>query len=166
MQLQIALEESFLDIGNMVTNKHVIILIDRGLCDGSAYVSREDWQAVMDDLNMSVVMLRDNRYDAVLHITTAADGARQFYGMDNVARYESAEEAVCKDRLVQEAYMGHKNWARIDNSHPSFEAKINAAKSQVQRFLGHGGGTFFYKKFLLSKAENSRLPIPINLPEG
>jgi len=83
----------------------------------------------MDDLNMSMVMLRDNRYDAVVHMVTAADGAQKFYAsLSNEARYESIEEAVDKDRRVQEAYMGHKNWARIDNTHQSFETKIEAAK--------------------------------------
>ena len=106
----------------------------------------------MDDLNMSVVMLRDNRYDAVIHMVTAADGAKKFYAsLSNEARYESVAEAVEKDRRLQEAYMGHKSWARIDNSHPTFEAKINAAKQQAQRILGHRGGTSFYKKFLLRK---------------
>ena len=57
MRLQIALEESFLEIGQMVTDQHVVILIDRGLLDGSAYVSRSEWQALMDDLNMSTVMM-------------------------------------------------------------------------------------------------------------
>ena len=73
--MQIALEESFLDIGQMVTQQHVVILIDRGLCDGSAYVEQEDWQALMDDLNMNLAMMRDNRYEAVVHMVTAADGA-------------------------------------------------------------------------------------------
>jgi len=72
----------------------------------------------MDDLNMSMVMLRDNRYDAVLHMVTAAAGAQKFYAsLNNEARYESIDEAVTKDRRLQEAYMGHKNWARIDNSY-------------------------------------------------
>ena len=115
----------------MVQDQPVVILIDRGLMDGSAYVSNEDWQAVMDDLNMSVVMLRDNRYDAVLHMVTAANGASNFYGMENFARYESVDDAIGKDIRLQEAYMGHKNWARIDNTHASFESKINAAKQQV-----------------------------------
>ena len=43
IRLQIALEESFLDIGQMVTDQPVVILIDRGLMDGSAYVSRSEW---------------------------------------------------------------------------------------------------------------------------
>ena len=59
----------------MVENQPVVILIDRGLLDGSAYVSRMEWEAIMDDLKMSLVMLRDNRYDAVVHMVTAADGA-------------------------------------------------------------------------------------------
>ena len=88
--MQIALEESFLDIGQMVTQQHVVILIDRGLCDGSAYVEQEDWQALMDDLNMNLAMMRDNRYEAVVHMVTAADGAEQFYAsLTNEARYES-----------------------------------------------------------------------------
>ena len=73
----------------------MVILIDRGLLDGSAYVSQSEWQALMDDLNMNVVMMRDNRYDAVLHMVTAADGAQKFYtSLTNEARYESVDEAI------------------------------------------------------------------------
>ena len=110
----------------------MVILIDRGLLDGSAYVSRAEWQALMDDLCMTVVSLRDNRYDVVLHMVTAADGARSFYAsLSNEARYESPSEAINKDKKLREAYMGHKNWHMIDNSCPDFQSKINAAKKQV-----------------------------------
>jgi len=100
----------------MVTDQPVVILIDRGLLDGAAYVSPSEWQALMDDLSMNIVMMRDNRYDAVLHMVTAADGASKFYAsLTNEARYESVEEAVGKDKKLREAYMGHKNWIMIDN---------------------------------------------------
>ncbi len=83
----------------------------------------------MDDLNMNVVMMRDNRYDAVIHMVTAADGAQKFYAsLSNEARYESIDQAVSKDKKLREAYMGHKQWIMIDNEHPSFESKINNAK--------------------------------------
>ena len=59
----------------MVRNQWVVILIDRGLLDGSAYVDKENWQALLDDLGVNTIMLRDNRYDGVLHMVTAADGA-------------------------------------------------------------------------------------------
>lgn len=84
------MEDSFLDIAQMVQAQPVIILIDRGLLDGSAYVSQTNWQALLDDLGANIVMLRDSRYDAVLHLVTAADGAEKFYAsLTNEARYES-----------------------------------------------------------------------------
>ena len=47
------------------------------------------------------VRLRDNRYDGVLHMVTAADGAEQFYAaLSNEARYESVEEATEKDKKL------------------------------------------------------------------
>ena len=108
MKLQTALEDSFLDIGQMVLNQHVIILIDRGLLDGSAFVSKTAWQALLDELGSSTIMLRENRYDAVLHMVTAADGAESFYEtISNGARYNTAAESVEVDKKLREAYMGH-----------------------------------------------------------
>ena len=65
--------------------------------------------------------------------------------------------------------MGHKNWFMVDNNAQTFEAKIAFAKSQVQRILGRGGGTSFYKKFLLKKSKTRSMQltnVPINLPDG
>lgn len=108
MKLQIALEDSFIEIAQMITDKEVVVLVDRGLLDGSAYVSSENWQALLDDMSCNTVMLRDNRYDAVMHMVTAADGAEKFYAsLNNEARYESVEEAIEKDKRLREAYMGH-----------------------------------------------------------
>jgi primase-polymerase (primpol)-like protein len=67
-------------------------------------------------------MLRYNRYDAVMHMVTAADGAEEFYAnLSNEARYESVEEAVEKDKKLREAYMGHKRWVMIDNNCSTFQ---------------------------------------------
>ena len=42
--------------------------------------------------------MRDNRYDAVLHLVTAADGAAESYGsQNNEARHEGAQEAIERD---------------------------------------------------------------------
>lgn len=35
--------------------------------------------------------LRDKRYDAILHMITAADGAKDFYNKSNEVRYETVE---------------------------------------------------------------------------
>ena len=70
MRLQIALEDTFLEIAQMIEGQPVIILVDRGLLDGSAYVSQNNWQALLDDLGTNTVMLRDSRYDAASHFST------------------------------------------------------------------------------------------------
>jgi len=54
MKLQVALEDSFVEIGKLAgSQSDVVILIDRGLMDGSAYVSKSQWQALMDDLGVN-----------------------------------------------------------------------------------------------------------------
>ena len=59
----------------MVIGQEVVLLIDRGLMDGKAFVDSNSWQALMDDMQMNEVVVRDSRYDAVLHLVTAAEGA-------------------------------------------------------------------------------------------
>lgn len=56
IRLQVALEDSFIDIGKLgaMDGGEYVILIDRGLLDGSAYVAKSQWQALMDDLGLSV----------------------------------------------------------------------------------------------------------------
>ena len=109
---------------------------------------------MLDELGTSTIQLRENRYDAVLHMVTAADGAADFYGaINNVARYESTAEAIDKDKKLREAYMGHQRWFMIDNNCDDFNVKIARAKDRVHYILGkQHAGSSFYKKFLLKKS--------------
>jgi len=34
---------------------------------------------LLDEMGYNAVQLRDNRYDAVIHLVTAADGAEDYY---------------------------------------------------------------------------------------
>ena len=43
MKLQVGMEDQFNVIASMVTDKDVVVLVDRGLLDGSAYVSDTLW---------------------------------------------------------------------------------------------------------------------------
>jgi hypothetical protein len=83
MKTQVSLENSFLEIANEAaknleqtdTNNKVVLLIDRGLMDGSAFISEEKWGELLVDMNTNVQEIRDDRYDAVIHMVTAAEGA-------------------------------------------------------------------------------------------
>lgn len=112
----------FIDIAQMVTEQSVVILVDRGLLDGSAYISKDNWQCLLDDMNCNVVMLRDNRYDGIMHLVTAADGASNFYAsLNNEAQYESVSEAIKKDKILRAAYMGHQKWVIVSNDTTNFD---------------------------------------------
>jgi hypothetical protein len=75
----------------------------------------------MDDQHLNKVMLTESRYDAIIHMVTAADGASSFYdGLTNEARYENKDEAIEKDKKLRNAYMSHKRWVMIDNQHATF----------------------------------------------
>jgi hypothetical protein len=121
--------------------------------------------------------LRDNRYEGIIHLVTAADGAEEFYLIDdpttNEARYESVEEAVEKDKKIRMAYYTHPKWFLIDNtSSKTFKQKINQAKEAVHDILSLPVGANFFKKFILKQQVNkdmgvkSKVPIDFsNIPE-
>jgi hypothetical protein len=81
MKLQVSLEDSYIDIGKMAQKgQDIVILMDRGLMDGSAYITNDLWESLLDEMGVNVVQIRDNRYDAIIHMATAADGAKEYFG--------------------------------------------------------------------------------------
>ena len=153
----------------MVVGQEVVLLIDRGLLDGKAFVDAGSWQALMDDMQMNEVVVRDRRYDAVLHLVTAAQGApHAFNTLNNEHRSPDLQEAIERDIRLRAAYMGHKNFTIIDNR-SDFTDKMNMVKEQVHNILGYQGSTSFFKKFLLKKVQSNAQQshsLPINLPLG
>jgi hypothetical protein len=87
--------------------KPSVVLCDRGLFDGSAYVNSEMWHQILDDQGWSGLNFIEKRYDAIIHMVTAAEGAEEFYNFSNEARYESAQEARVRDHSLRKAYLGH-----------------------------------------------------------
>ena len=55
--------------------KPAIVLCDRGLYDGSAYVGPEIWSQIVDEQGLGGPNFIEKRYDAVVHMVTAAEGA-------------------------------------------------------------------------------------------
>lgn len=85
--------------------------------DGSAYTDENVWQAILDETGWSTIQLRDRRYEAVIHLVTAADGAEIFYSnSNNQARYESVTEAQELDKKLINAWVGHPHFSIIQNS--------------------------------------------------
>ena len=121
--LQISMEEAFIDLGRRYPEPS-IVLCDRGTMDPSAYVDDAMWQAILDLEGWTESTLCHERYDAVIHLVSAAIGSEEFYTTENnEVRHETPEQAADLDRKVETAWARHSRRYMIDNS-TGFEAKI------------------------------------------
>ena len=136
LKQQIEKEKLFLEAAKHVANYNkVIILCDRGTLDCKSYMSKLEFNQALKFLNTNEVSLRDS-YDAVFHLVTAANGAKDFYTLENnKARYETVEEALEKDQKTISAWTGHPHFRIIDNS-TDFANKLKRLKNEIISFLG------------------------------
>lgn len=105
LKLQMALEDILVDMGcDFYPEDRVVILCDTGTIDASVTLTRELWSALLDENGWSQVQLRDKRYDLVIHMVTAADGAEEYFKKGNE---EDLEEALKMDRRTRQAWVGH-----------------------------------------------------------
>lgn len=162
LSIQLALEDHFVGLaGDYVTahpKKKAVVLCDRGAMDVRAYLSDNQFGAILDDLNLRVAQIRDKRYEGVIHLVTAANGAEKFYTCDNnKARRESKEEAREKDQKTQDAWVGAPHLQIIDNS-TDFEGKIKRVYQSICRVLGVPVPIEHERKYLVSSFDREKFP--------
>jgi len=128
----------------------VLILYDRGPCDSLAYMDRGMFFAILSENSFTLHDVRDS-YDLVVHMVTAADGAREHYTMDNnAARWESPDEAVIADRNTQRAWLGHPHLRVIDNS-TDFEGKLSRLVTHVNSVIDGPVHVEYERRYLLNR---------------
>jgi CYTH domain-containing protein/predicted ATPase len=150
LKAQLTREAMYLEVAEKVTSKKVVLLFDRGAMDVKAYLDEISWGDLLEDMNVSSVSLRDKRYDAVLHLRTAALGAEKFYTQENnSARLETVLEAVEADRKTLEAWIGHPHLHVLDNS-TDFEHKIKRVLHAVLGILGEPVPMEIERKYLVA----------------
>jgi predicted ATPase len=150
MDVQLALEESLSEILK-AHGKPAVLLCDRGPMDGAAYVPEDEWNTLCEKRGVDVTDLRDNRYNAVFHMVTAADGAEAYYSLENNAsRTETAEQARELDQKTQKAWLGHPHMYVFDNS-TDFEGKLSRLIDLISTLVGLPNLSRRSCKFLLKK---------------
>lgn len=139
LKYQLAMENCMNEIAQNC-GKPVIIVCDRGTMDTSAYISQEVWQSIKKELNVSDELLRDQRYDAVIHLCTAAKGAEEFYSLSNNAcRSESIVFArVIDDNLIR-AWQNHPRYFVV-NAEVYFEDKVQKVMDIIDRLCEENYG--------------------------
>ena len=100
----------------------------------------------MDEQGFAGNNMMEKRYDAVVHMVTAAEGAEEFYNYSNEARYENAESARARDHRLRQAYLGHNKYMIVDNETKSFEEKINKTMEMIKSVVGLPTDQSIFKK--------------------
>lgn len=123
----------------------------------------------MDEMTLNTVILRDRRYDAVIHLVTAADGATEFYNLDNPSRYEKDLETAREvDKSLRNAWHGHPYWILIENRGvANFDEKLRKTGEAVLHLTGLPSSLTFYKKYLLQNVSTvlSALSLVPDIPK-
>jgi len=124
MRVQESMEGEFRNVA-MAEGTPTLILCDRGMMDSKAYTgSEEDWETLLEENSWSEEKLL-NRYDIVVHLTTAAYGAEAFFtDANNEARREDAALARILDDKIRAAWKDHPCIEVVDNS-TGFGEKID-----------------------------------------
>lgn len=137
--------------------KDTILLCDRGIIDDKAYVTKNEYKALLKEFGMNEFEVM-NRYDLVIHLRTAALGKEEFYTLDNnSARTETAAEAREKDEKTLEAWLGHEKLVIVNND-TNFQEKINRVIREVYEELGKPYPIQRQYKYLVESLDLDLLP--------
>jgi predicted ATPase len=133
LKVLIQMEEAAVRIAT-ATSSAVVILSDRGTMDASAYMPDGQWEALLALAGWTVPGLCEDRYDAVIHLVTAADGAEGYYQTNSI-RTETPAEARTLDRRVLKAWSRHPRLRVIDNQ-TDFAAKLDRTVAALMDVIG------------------------------
>ncbi|XP_017476350.1 PREDICTED: TRPL translocation defect protein 14 isoform X3 [Rhagoletis zephyria] len=135
IRTMIQIENTYFELGQS-SLRDCLIICDRGVMDASAYISKDKWEKMMSANNWNPIELRDNRYNQILHLVSAANGAEDFYTTeDHACRSEGVDMARDLDYKSAAAWVGHPYFDVIDNS-TNFETKMNRLIEAVCQKVG------------------------------
>lgn len=159
LSMQLSIEQHFLDVA-LADEGLALIISDRGTMDGKAYCDDQTWAEILEQLDLDNVRLRDQQYDAVYHLVTAADGAEEYYGnQTNVARTETPEQAREQDKKTLSVYLGHPYLRIIDNS-TDFARKVERVLTSISEKMGVTLPTGVYRRYLVQAPVPTVIPVP------
>ncbi len=132
LAVQLAMEDALIAIARGGDGP-ATVLCDRGAMDGAAFLTPDAWERLLAERGLNETLLRDGRYEAVLHLATADADA---YTLEsNPARSEAHAAALALDRRTREAWTGHPH-LRVIPAVADFDAKLERVTAAILRALG------------------------------
>lgn len=114
--------------------KKPILLLDRGVLDGKAYVSPDQWLVVLDELHHHESDFL-TRYSNVIHLDTAPEA---FYTTDNnPERFEETfQEAWTQNEKTKNAHVGVEHFQIVTNR-GDFKVKMHDFETAILDAIGY-----------------------------
>lgn len=111
---------------------NVVVLFDRGLLDGKAYMDFEDYNKMIKEYNLSYNDLY-NRYDIVIYLQSVAIKYPELFSNEsNELRKSNLLQAINFDNQVKNIWKHHKNFIEIE-SYISYENKKKIILEKIKR---------------------------------
>ena len=161
---QIHNEEMFKKALELIGSDKCVLICDRGIGDQYAYLDRRSMNNILAEKGLTKESAF-SRYDCVVHLKTAADGALEHYQWNNPeaksegnnsARFESPKEAIATDRKTLNSWIGHPHLRMVDNS-TDFTGKIERVMKEVFTAMGEPIPKEIERKFLIMKPSNKEI---------
>ncbi|VDM61568.1 unnamed protein product [Angiostrongylus costaricensis] len=126
LKTMLQIEDTYFHQAESTTDRNVLVICDRGGMDPSAYIDRESWLRILSEVGVDEFDLLNKRYDQVVHLVTAADGAESYYTLcNNSIRKEDVELAREMDQNTRKVWLGHPYFDIVDNTECiKFEDKV------------------------------------------
>lgn len=136
VHLQMALEDGMQRA--LKNEPYSAILCHRGSLDPLAYWIDHGWRE--EEFFAYTGTSREDhyqRYTAVLHLVTAAEGAEEYYTRwpPHAHRPETSEEAIHLDHLLHQAWRDHPHYYRIDNQGRNWDQKAALARNSLSSLV-------------------------------
>lgn len=160
---QIEREERYKSMAWCFKNPKRLVVADRGRMDGKAYMFPGLFEEMIKRMGFSVTELRDKPYGAIIHLVTAAIGARDYY-VNTLARKETPEEAALLDQKTCNSWIGCPHLSIIDNS-TDFEGKMKRLVKTVCRVLGIPIPIEEERGFIVYIPDFDKIPVYVNSVE-
>ncbi len=132
----LAKEDIIKHAAGLLRAKKAVILCDRGLPDGAAYLPRRQFEKLLRKHHQTMVEARDGRYDGVIFLHSLAVDKPELYTLaNNTARTETVQQARQLNQRTLRAWTGHPHLRQIGNE-ADWDGKLNQILRATCRVLG------------------------------
>lgn len=150
--MQLDLERRFRALAAALAPAPVVVLYDRGTMDVASYIKPADFSVMLTRHGLGYRQVRD-RYDAVVHMVSAACAGDEHYTQaNNGTRREDAAEARAADARTLAAWVGTPR-LHIVGARSTFEDKLRQVETAVRHTVGIPVPVEHERKFLLGDVD-------------